>query len=247
MSLLKIEKRGPGVKALSFAGDSPGIGYDHMIVLEWMEEQQSTELVRDDQGGFKPGEPLFWKPRGEKGVTTKSTGPDGKALKPVKTQPILVWVPGPTGKGLIDPNVEGDFGVRVMWVGEYTNLATKLGVAMLAGGRTDGILQIGDDISVRWTRWDGPRKDYTAGFIASTEQTVTLATKAKAKFDAWQESRQREAEDRPSTLAAGNGGAPSYDPPSGGEDPRGWSAGSEPAKTPEPAAVGGGLFDDAPF
>jgi hypothetical protein len=239
MSLLKVqENRGPGVKALSFKGDNPGISYPDMVVLAWEDEQQATELVRDENGSFKPGEPLFWKPRGEKGVTTKAIGPDGNRLKEVKTQPILVWVPGPDKQGLRDPNVEGDFGVRRMWVGEFTNLATKLGKAMVAGGRTDGLLQLGDVVSVAWTGWDGPRKDYTASFTASTEQSVTIATKAKAKFDAWQEARQREAEDRPSTLAAAAGDS--------ADDPRGWSTGG--AATPEPvgAATGGGLFD-APF
>jgi hypothetical protein len=239
MSLLKVqENRGPGVKALSFKGDTPPVGYDNMIVLAWEDEQQATELVRDEGGNFKPGEPLFWRPRGQKGVTTESTGPDGKALKPVLTQPILVWVPGPDGQGLRDPNVEGDFGVRRMWVGEFTNLATKLGRSMLEAGRTDGLMQLGDKASVAWTGWDGPRKDYTTGFWVSTEQTVTIASKAKAKFDAWQEARQREAEDRPSTLAASASDS--------ADDPRGWSTGG--AATPEPvgAATGGGLFD-APF
>jgi hypothetical protein len=128
--------------------------------------------------------------------------------------------------------------VRRMWVGEFTNLATKLGKAMVAGGRTDGLLQLGDVVSVAWTGWDGPRKDYTASFTASTEQSVTIATKAKAKFDAWQEARQREAEDRPSTLAV----TPASDAGSAVDDPRGWSTSGAPASEPVGAATGGGLF-----
>jgi hypothetical protein len=236
MSVLKRqEQRGPGVKFVSFDGHNPPIGYDDMLVLDWGHEQQATELVRDENGGFKPGLPKFWKPKGQKGVTTEAFGPDGKPLKPVVEQLTVVWVPGPTGKGLIDPSIEGDFGVRILVFGEWKDLTLKMIDSMEAGGRTDGMLQIGDLISAHWVAWAGSQKSYRTAFKAPTEQTVVMATKAKAKFDAWQEARQRAAEDRPSTLAAA-AGAPA-------DDPRGWSTGGAATAEPVGAATGGGLFD----
>lgn len=237
MSLLKAESRTPGVKWLSFDGRSPGIGYDNMIVLEWLPEQQSTTYEKEGQGKL-----LYWAPRGQKGTTTDATGPDGRPLKPVMHQPVLVWVPGPDGKGLRDPEIEGDFGVRIVIFGAFKDLTKKMGASMEQGGRTTGIMELGDVIGAKWIADQGSTKLYATQFKATAEQTATLGAKIKAKFDAWQEARQREAEGRPSALAASNGGA------SVADDPRGWSTGGA-AQTPEPvgAATGGGLFDDAPF
>jgi hypothetical protein len=238
MSLLKATPRTPGVKFVSFDGKTPGIGYKDMVVLDWMEEQHSSTFV--DEG---PGEPLYWAAKGEEGnitknTTTKSVSSAGVPLKPVMFQPVLVWVPGPDGQGLRDPEIEGDFGVRILAFGAYKDITKKMGAAMEQGGRTTGILELGDVIGVQWVAKDGRRKIYAAQFQAATEESATLAAKAKAKFDTWQESRQREADDNPSVLSAAASDS--------ADDPRGWSTGG--AATPEPvgAATGGGLFD-APF
>jgi hypothetical protein len=202
---------GVRVKAISFAG--PGspeqpVTHQGLIVLEWCEERQDSTY---EEGAA--GEPKFW-----------LAGPDGKEIRvdkkrqvvheainshgganiPIMMQPVLVWAPGPTGQGMVNPDTPGDFGVRQLILGDGKDLtyaimkrAKDIGRLTLdpADRKLKGQLWPGDVINAGWhgkvgktKLYDGPQTQVFLG----NEQTQQFAAQAYARHQEWVAQRQAE-------------------------------------------------------
>lgn len=154
MGLFDDEASGFGCKSVSFNGP-PGTGQRGMIVLARLPKRQARE--------FGTGKPKFWK---RKGVQTSD---------PIPTIPYLVWCPGPDNRGLIDPTVPGDVGVRVIFFEKGKSLSKAMDTATEAIGRQAA--EQGDIIGAWFTAQDAQTnlKDYSAEAAIGTPDHVAFA------------------------------------------------------------------------
>jgi hypothetical protein len=160
------DNEGNGTKAVSFDGP-PGTGYRGMVVLEVQEDVQARV--------FGTGEVKCWKHK---------SGPlkgQPNVDDPIWTSPILVWVPGPNGTGLVDPTVPGDDGVRTLWCEVAKNLTKTVFAKKKDAGRR-GAPQSGDVIGVWYTEQDATTrlKSYDGEYQLGTADTIAAAARILA-------------------------------------------------------------------